>query len=270
MNKSHLSNEKGVTLIELLAAIGLLAVVIVLSSSALTQLIGNKETVSNNNSLNQEVNVALNELRNQYDDGKDLLCITKADIQFTFVDITNGTPSENCIEVDPAQDTLSFTLTALLNGNQKEFKTAFEKKTLSYSMELLSGNKPPNEFTEEDDISGCIFEENTKFNSYVNISTNGNQNRALCDGEFHFLKNAAFFGGLEVFNHNTITVNENMYVFGNNFTLGNHVRIIIKGNLYIQSQEYYKPNAKIEVEGKVCKVEDINNIKSCEIELFWD
>ncbi|WP_096269687.1 type II secretion system protein [Paucisalibacillus globulus] len=269
MKKSHFNNEKGLTLIELLGAIGLFAIVIVLSATALTQAIGNQEKVSHSISLNKEMNLAINDLRNQYKEGMDKICISDVDIQYTFENVQNGTSNGNCIEADPVQDTLSFTLTASNGNNQTEISTAFEKKSFSYSVNRAIGDKPPNEFTEEDDISGCIFEDNTLFNKYVNISTNGNQNKAICDGEFLFMKSVAFFGGLNVFNHNTIVVNENMYVIGNNLSLSNHVKLVVKGNLYIQANEQYKPNARIEVHGQVCKVEDINKIKSCEIEINW-
>ncbi|WP_100012107.1 PulJ/GspJ family protein [Lentibacillus sediminis] len=66
MRFAKFNNEKGVTLVELLAALGLFAVVIALASSVIIQLVQTEDWTSGRVELTQDTNVLVSELRNTY------------------------------------------------------------------------------------------------------------------------------------------------------------------------------------------------------------
>ncbi|RKQ29883.1 PulJ/GspJ family protein [Oceanobacillus halophilus] len=264
-------NEKGMTLVELLGALGLFTVVIALSSTVIFQILGSEEQSHDKISLTTEANITINELRNQFEKDYEKLCIKDKKYEYSFDEdeVTNATVDGNCLEVEP-DSSISFKLIASNEDNQRlEIKTSFEKnnsKTLR--LELLNKDKPPKDFIEGEDIYKCTFDSDTKFDSFIDIKANGKSANAKCGSTYEFKKNVAFLDGFHIKNWNKLIVAENMYVIGT-FDVDNKSEIHVTGNLYIESEENVKKNANINVEGTICRVLDVNEIDECEEEIKW-
>ncbi|WP_068674681.1 type II secretion system protein [Oceanobacillus sp. Castelsardo] len=274
MKNRHFFNQKGLTLVELLAALGLFAVVIALSATVIVQFIGSNEKTSGQISLQQEANIAINELRNQYIQGQDKLCISQSEIDFTFENVKNGNAINECIEV--TGNPLSFSLGATSHSDDSIIlQTTFNNKKEELVIPLPIKNndegtetpKPPEDFDNEDNMNKCTFPNDVQFNKYVYIA-NGNSTKRCPDG-YLFKKNAAFTNGFYIHNHNKVTVEGNLYVLSE-FYISNHVDVVVLGNLYVEDRTVIKPNGSLDVKGKICQVNDINNIEEidgCEKEI---
>ncbi|MGJ9457208.1 prepilin-type N-terminal cleavage/methylation domain-containing protein [Oceanobacillus sp. CF4.6] len=66
MKFRQFTNTKGMTLVELLAALSLFALVIALSSTVIIQMVSGESNTSNDISLKQETNLLINEMRTDY------------------------------------------------------------------------------------------------------------------------------------------------------------------------------------------------------------
>lgn len=75
MYNEQIFNQKGLTLIELLAALSLFSVVILISSTVMINALTSEAKVSDASTLQQETNFLINDLRKQYDDNETILCL---------------------------------------------------------------------------------------------------------------------------------------------------------------------------------------------------
>ncbi|ASK62960.1 hypothetical protein CFK37_12815 [Virgibacillus phasianinus] len=164
-----LRNENGITLIELIAAIGLLTIFITISSTLLAQGFHSEDKTSNEITLSQNVNVMLSELHSQYNKGKSTLCFNTFDKDFTIRDyiIHNGDQQLTIIDgcIHPTnQEPLSVTLTAIDNaGNDISLRTIWGNKK-NYEIMVTDYNEEIiNEDNENCTVRGtCTFDGNTR------------------------------------------------------------------------------------------------------------
>ncbi|WP_010651158.1 PulJ/GspJ family protein [Oceanobacillus massiliensis] len=286
MKNRQFSNEKGMTLIELLASLGLVAVIIVLSSSAIIQLIKDESRINDGISHQQEMNITVSDLRSQYYQGNQRLCITTEEPKFSFTELVNLQPvSEDCIEVVDSAEPISFSLSGTTSSNQEySVQTALvNNRTLQLEPVLFKDVNPdyPRDY-QEGNIYMCEFNKDTKFSASVDIQDNGNSgsnrntsslsikgngdNKNICNGIYTFHKNVAFLQDLHIKNHNRIEVSGDMYVF-EKLDVDNNASIHVAGNLYIRNNYNIGKQADIDIKGKVCRIKDESNIKKCDIEI---
>ncbi|OZU89719.1 hypothetical protein CIL03_00840 [Virgibacillus indicus] len=230
-----LKNERGLTLVELLAALSLFAVVIALSSTVIIQLVNSEEKTSENITMKQDVNVLINELRTNYSNGENKLCVTEGQYQFYFSEVSNGDINEaGCIDNINLEETLSFKLTAANNsGENFTVQTAWSNKE---KYELTVKAKKANEkedFTERENLkrSNCVYKDNIEFIKHI-TTPNGN---GQCQHIFE--KSAKFPHGLTMGTHADIEIKEHLTL--NGLVIGNKASLVIRGNLIIN--ETLKP-----------------------------
>lgn len=213
MKFRQLSNEKGITLVELLAALSLFAVIIALSSTLIVQLVNNGEKASADVLLKQETNILLSELRNQYYEGESKLCFQNDKIFVSNYEIFSGDDplmiQDGCIsnstETPLNQEPLSLTLTTSNDsGQQFVVETAWDKKKTytinqgsGYAEEVVENDNT--KCTDEGNTTTCVFEGNTK------VSTND-----------------------VISNDSTITIENGSAIFTNEITIGQDVNVKIK------------------------------------------
>jgi prepilin-type N-terminal cleavage/methylation domain-containing protein len=108
----HFRNNKGVTLVELLAALSLFAIVMVLVSTTIFQLFKGEDQASNQIEATQLANIALQDLKSQYNNNKDKICLDETYNKIEIHDTSNGTvnSNKNCIENIDSDRSLSITI----------------------------------------------------------------------------------------------------------------------------------------------------------------
>ncbi|WP_164668369.1 prepilin-type N-terminal cleavage/methylation domain-containing protein [Virgibacillus doumboii] len=221
----QIKNEKGITLVELLAALGLLGVLIVLSSTLIIQLMGNEEQTGSNISLSQNTNILINELRNQYmNQSND---INEFDVCFQDIDgitieqvIINNDNKESketlnvtdgCIKDMKKQEVLPIKITTTNDlGQDLTLETALRSNN-KYVVEVKNENEEY-EFTEDGKFAECTYNKNTRFK-------NPNNNQKVM-----FKHNKC--------ENNTFVVNGSAWIDGN-IEVKNKVRLKVTKNLYI-------------------------------------
>ncbi|MFC4556688.1 PilW family protein [Virgibacillus kekensis] len=224
----HFYNQKGLTLVELLASISLFGIVIVLASSILFQSLDSEETTSNQISLSQNTNVLISELRNQYNQGETDLCFNESS-NLTIKDYTikNGESNlyitDNCINGVSNQKPLFIDLVATTqSGVSLPVKTTFSRQE-SYTLNITATN--PDDF-KEGNIEDCTFDENVKFNEEIIIKNKKNE---VCKNKYNFNEHVAFMNGITIHNKVTIVAHKNFYLRGVINFKGSKGELCIKG-----------------------------------------
>lgn len=214
MNFRQFKNSSGLTLIEVLASLSLLAVLIVLSSTLIIQLVNSEEKTNSTISLQQNTNVLINVIRTQYYQGNSTICLNgEARIinqdESTFV---NGSTSlsynDGCIN---GVDTDSPLTVHLVTKNKNAQSLTIETTLTNNDDYILNLEENPDDFVLGDMEEACTFEGNTKFNE----TTLKNKQNQDCYDVYTVHGSAAFMGDLTIHNKVRITVDGNFYVFGN-------------------------------------------------------
>lgn len=213
MKFRHFSTEKGMTLIELLAALSLFATLIVLSSTVIIQLVNSEEMTSDDIALKQDTNVLISELRNKFYNGKDELCTTE-DTKAKFTEVSNGIINdEGCIGNIDTKKPLSFKLTAINHSRENlSIKTTWASPQ-QYVLNMRKEFEIPDDMNEE-----CIYHGDTIFPN--NILKNKKCNDTL------------YVTGNAVFRNIEIKQGITLYVKGD-MTIENG--ITIKNSTFIES-----------------------------------
>ncbi|MBP1947791.1 type II secretion system protein [Virgibacillus litoralis] len=274
MKLRHFSTQKGMTLVELLAALSLFAVLIALSSTVIIQMINSEEKTSENISLKQDTNVLISDLRNQYNSGESKLCFNKDKKSFT---ISNDTTIHN------GQDILTINKNGCVdinNDKSVEIYLATENKGQQFSLKTTWANKKEykvileDDFNEEDFQDGNTQEQgefngNTKFeqdsikkNGYTSIIVNGSawfpngvdikqdisltitknlymdEESALFNSVMVDIgKDATFKSDLTLKNKSVITINGDAYFYGDIIQNGNSGSICVKGESFFYTDK---------------------------------
>ncbi|MFZ3578209.1 PulJ/GspJ family protein [Virgibacillus sp. DJP39] len=237
MKNRQLKNEHGLTLIEVLASLSIFAILIVLSSTLIMQLITSEE-VSSSTSLQQNTNVLMAEIRNDYykvnspicfDDKKGLIDPVKSTFNNSVesLNISNG-----CIDVD-RNKSLSIHLVTSNKGDNLTVETTLAKKD-AYVLDLKEN---PDDF-EEGNIDNCTFFNDTKFTSYIHTQ-NGNPG---CN-QYDFKKSAAFQNGLFLQNNSAVVIGGNLYVKGG-LTVQPNSTVTVNGDFQVEGE--------LDIKGQVC------------------
>ncbi|MFC4022535.1 type II secretion system protein J [Oceanobacillus longus] len=234
MKFRQFTNDKGMTLVELLAALSLFAVVIALSSTVIIQMVSGENTTSNDISLKRETNTVINELRKKHQEPEDTnpLCITEDKIRYSFSEINNGTINANgCLEY--TEEPLSFVLTSTKNsGESFEVKTTLENKT-AINLNITKKDVNPEEFPPGDVTSSCDFYENVKFEQNVRLK---NKDKEPCFNDYNFYENVAFLDGFTIHNKVYITAHKDFYLKGDIKFSGSKGTLCINGNASFENR----------------------------------
>ncbi|SHF78944.1 PulJ/GspJ family protein [Ornithinibacillus halophilus] len=297
--------ENGMTLVESLATISLFAIVIVLSSTTIFQIMGNEETVSRQVSSTQVANIVLSDLKSQYNDKDSSICIDDAFPSFSIEENSIGELSDDkkCITINDHNSSQALSI-KVKSDTGTEVSSTWEKKRLKITKninmlqnETDSDKEDFNDYIEGDDQNLCIiFTEDTKFIDYVNTK-NGNSKNGC--NVITFEKNAAFMNGLRLHNHINEFIVEDLYIFGD-LTIQNHTHIYadnlfiignihlgkgsitITENMYVDGNINFHPNSNISITKNlfttgtysapqlsgisVCRVETLDDLSDCPVE----
>ncbi|MGP4108304.1 PulJ/GspJ family protein [Virgibacillus sp. L01] len=253
MKLRQFSTEKGMTLVELLAALSLFAVVIALSSTVIIQMMSSEENTSRQISLNQETNVLVSELRKEYtkksdeveDAEKFNICYQKIDginvkQVITFLDDKQQTKQLNndCIIGMTKQEVLPIEITTANEADQAlTIKTTWRNND-EYVIELKNEEDEKYEFTEDGKSANCDYNQNTRFKNA------GNNKKVMFKDDCKVNGSAWIAGDIEVKNEIKLVVEKNLYISDN-------VRIVGKGgndkagHLCVKGEIYF-PEGKSE------------------------
>lgn len=261
------------TLVELLAALSLFAILIALSSTVIIQMMSSEEKTSGNISLKQDTNVLISDLRNQYYRGESKLCFNKEN-SFTIKNDTtihNGQDklaiNENgCVDINNNK-TIEIYLATENNGQQFSLKTTWANKE-EYEISLEDN------FNEEDFQDGNTqdqgeFNGNTKFeqnsikkNGYTSITVNGSawfpngvnikqgisltitQNLYMDEKSILFNsamvdigKDAIFKSDITLKNKSSITIDGDAHFYGDIIQNGNNGSICVMGETFFHTNK---------------------------------
>lgn len=180
MKLRQFSTERGMTLVELLAALSLFAVVIALSSTVIFQMVNGEEKTNDNLALKQDTNVLISEFRDQYYKGENKLCFSKnnTDLVISEYTIINGeyksfNANGNCLLNIDNEQSLDLNMTFhSIEGDQKiNIKTYWERKNdlnlqITLNNECKGNNNPDcNEEDENNDKAKCRYYGSFVFNN---------------------------------------------------------------------------------------------------------
>ncbi|MFD1038128.1 type II secretion system protein J [Virgibacillus byunsanensis] len=271
-------NEQGMTLVELLAAISLFAILVTLSSTIIIQLLNSEEKTSDQISLKQDTNVLVSEMRSTYYDENSILCMDtsegRIDLVMDETSITNGNReleiNNGCVENVDHTEPLHILLTTSNKSDQNfSVKTTWTSKTdYNFSVSINEEIDFPNEVTKDNIRDGCNLSGNTSFNMneinahYRCIVTDGNAEfpndllinkgslTLTVDGNAEFLKSISLLKN----NPNNVELE----VFGNAIFNGdldfekNKTEIYIHGDATFKGNIIFKKNlTEIFIEGQI-------------------
>ncbi|WP_249870866.1 PulJ/GspJ family protein [Oceanobacillus saliphilus] len=232
MKFRQFTNTLGMTLVELLAALSLFAVVIALSSTVIMQMINGENKASDDISLKQETNVLISEMRNDYEKKlKDTnnnetfnICFQteSATVQELFIN-GNSTAIENGCTVEEfgIDDTLNIKLITQNSSNRKfELETSFLRKSSHVPLEITLEHNEDNEDenTDPEEIDWLpVSEERCVYDHHTLLTDLHFKHNTDCekDGDFTIY-----------------TVNGDAKMDGN-ITLQVKTKLVIKGTLYV-------------------------------------
>ncbi|SDQ43235.1 prepilin-type N-terminal cleavage/methylation domain-containing protein [Virgibacillus subterraneus] len=231
MKLRQFSTQKGMTLVELLASISLFAVLIALSSTVIIQMINSEDNTSRQISLNQETNVLVSELRNEYTEKSDEvedaekfnICYQKIDgldvkQVITFLDDKQQTKQVNndCIIGITKQEVLPIEITTANEADQTlTIKTSWRNND-EYVIELKNEEDEKYEFTEDGKFANCDYNQNTRFKNADDYK------KVMFIDDCKVNGSAWIAGDIEVKNKTKLVVEKNLYISDN-------VRIVGKG-----------------------------------------
>ncbi|MFB4166725.1 type II secretion system protein J [Virgibacillus sp. JSM 102003] len=253
MKLRQFSTEKGITLVELLAALSLFAVVILLSSTVIIQMINSEDNTSGQISLNQETNVLVSELRSEYTEKSDEvenaekfnICyqrIDGLDVEqvITFLDDKQETKqvNNNCIIGMTKQEVLPIQITTVNDSDQSlTIKTTWRNNS-EYIINVKTDEDERYEFTEDGKTANCDYNQNTRFRNP------DNNEKVMFKQDCTIYGSAWIAGNIEIKNKVSVVVEKNLYISDN-------VSIVGKGgnnkagNLCVKGEIHF-PDGKSE------------------------
>ncbi|APC48022.1 hypothetical protein BME96_07480 [Virgibacillus halodenitrificans] len=183
MRICQFKSEKGMTLVELLAALALFGLIVALSSGVIVQLMGSEQKTSASISLKQEANVVMSDLRSQfYNNNTKKICLSpdtplqvKDSLIFNGEEEEKQLDSNNCItDVDHDKPLNIFlTFASPENGQNLELKTTWAGRDI-YPLIILPKEKPG--------IPSCSnVPENVKTDKFKNLSKSHNNSVIITD-----------------------------------------------------------------------------------------
>ncbi|WP_099158766.1 PulJ/GspJ family protein [Virgibacillus ndiopensis] len=205
-----LQSQKGITLVELLAAITLFAIVIVFSSTLIVHFSANNQKTSDSIEMSQDVNVIISQLRNQYYNENTELCIHNEDISISNYTIVNGGDPEGnnhlkitngCIQnVDnskPIKINIQF---KNKTGNQFALNTAFS--TSKPHVLTVSTNNDDTELPDDNDYQDFPC----KTNGSITISEDVKLRKGVCPNDTFIVTGALTTLGKISLQHDGVTL----------------------------------------------------------------
>ncbi|WP_163971641.1 type II secretion system protein [Oceanobacillus halotolerans] len=257
MINRQIHNEKGITLVELLAAISLFAVLITLSSTLIFQLMGNETKTNEQITLSQNTNLLINEIRNKYYNGDSRICFNNLvrEITISELEVDNGNINNGCIEGIQEKEPIFIRLTTTDNtGESLTVETTFNNKedyvrNLQTKDEGDLDNKEdfediikddPHNFTNGNTNNSCHFNGNTRFQQRQIGSWNACNNPTVNEG------NAWFPNQISIHNNINLAVDHNFFS-DETFNLESNAKLNIKNNARLEGPSTLKSDSTFEV-----------------------
>ncbi|WP_233880982.1 prepilin-type N-terminal cleavage/methylation domain-containing protein [Virgibacillus halodenitrificans] len=256
MRICQFKSEKGMTLVELLAALVLFGLIVALSSGVIVQLMGSEQKTSASISLKQEANVAMSELRSQfYNNDTNKICLSPdTPLQVKDSLIINGEEEEkqldsnNCITDVDHEESMEIEVNFSDTANKQEI--ALQTSWAGRKKHLLTLDKvdrcdDDEDEDDEDDHdegdddgddddkddgncdNGCDDDEED-FDDYIE----GDITSCFFNEEVKFSSHVNTGNGNP--NCNKITFEEDA-AFLKGLTIHNHVNMLAKDDLYIEN-----------------------------------
>lgn len=265
-------NENGLTLIELLAALSLFAVVIALSSTVIIQMVSGESSASDDFSLNQHTNVLISEMRRDYinkvntsDVSQEFnICYQTDAVQIKKMEINNDpvTIENSCtnstynqkeflhVELTTQNESDEFSLETTLNTQKPE--------KLSLKLTNIDDESIDDEDDFEDIDSGeedsytpgntipswgeriCDFYGNTSFTQTQIGDWNACEYTTIHDGNGWFKKGISIYQGMHV------KVDKDLFVDGQ-FNLEHNADLIVNKDAKLNGRSTLKSNSTMQV-----------------------
>ncbi|MEC2159847.1 prepilin-type N-terminal cleavage/methylation domain-containing protein [Virgibacillus halodenitrificans] len=273
MRICQFKSEKGMTLVELLAALVLFGLIVALSSGVIVQLMGSEQKTSASISLKQEANVAMSELRSQfYNNDTNKICLSPdTPLQVKDSLIINGEEEEkqldsnNCITDVDHEESMEIEVTFSDTANKQEI--ALQTSWAGRKKHLLTLDKvdrcdDDEDEDDEDDHdegdddgddddkddgncdNGCDDDEED-FDDYIE----GDITSCFFNEEVKFSSHVNTGNGNP--NCNKITFEEDA-VFLKGLLIHNHVEMKAKDDLYIKKGLTMQPQSDLVVDDDLC------------------
>ncbi len=267
MNFRQLHNEKGITLVELLAALGLLAIVITLSAGVLMQLLGSEEEASANISLKQNTNVLLSEMRNQFTEGRNICYDGEhGDLEVVSINLTNGeqelTEENGCFTNANNSEAMQVKLTVKSKTDKTYTTETTWNKSEPYNLAIQLENSDDIDDVENDEEGNppgkdeyCDYYGDKKFSQ----STFGEWNSCLTPTVHQ--GNAWFPNGITIFEGIRFTIDYNLFsdqafIFNHNSKAFINKSAKVKGDLEVRSSGDLNIKEHLITEGNATLQED--------------
>ena len=246
MKFRQFKDENGMSLVELLAALSLFAVVIALSSTVIIQMVSGESNAIDDISLNQETNLLINEMRSDYqnklknmnDNETFNICFQNKTIEINELVIDNEPIKieDGCTTKQFGQeDNMHVKLTTQISQEKFELETTFSANTqLPITLEIEKSKEE-----ETGSIDKCHYTNHTIFHDGLEIQ---NASRKPCD-EYTFASGVDFLGNLYIHNHTLITVSGNVYI-KNDLTIKPNTKFTVYGDLVV--------DGKLDIKGELC------------------
>lgn len=254
MNFLQLNNEKGFTLVELLAAIGLLAIVIALSTSVLMQTMGNENETSEDISLKQKTNVLISEMKNQFYNG-DRICFEGlyVDLQVT-AKLTNNNDT-NYKEVNGCFQGIDYTQPAHLvltvsNQDKQPYKIKTTWNNTKPILIPLTKNNNDGLENDEDGYSSsegnCIYQGDTVFNK-GNIADSNQMGIWNSCPNPHVKKGRAWFpDAISIYSGIFFTIDKDLFI-DKSFFLEESAELLVKQSVRLKGTTILKSRSNLTV-----------------------
>jgi prepilin-type N-terminal cleavage/methylation domain-containing protein len=256
MNYRHFFNQKGLTLVELLAALALFGVIITLSTTIIFQFIGGEARTQNEMEVSQEANLAINDLRNQFSNGDSKICLTEQKNKILIKESSYGNGEPNGIINDTQTCIDNIDLTKPLHVKLTEKDSGFTVQSTWHLkddevIEIALSNSDSDEeiediINDEDNYSNgntqdnCDFYGNTKFTQTQIGTWNSCSNPTVHDGSAWFPNNISIFSGI------TFTVDNNFFS-DRQFNLEQNAKLNIGNNAKLEGRSTLKSNSTMNV-----------------------
>ncbi|CDO01625.1 hypothetical protein BN988_00060 [Oceanobacillus picturae] len=254
MNFRQLHNEKGITLVELLAALGLLAIVITLSAGVLMQLLGSEEEASANISLKQNTNVLLSEMRNQFTEGRNICYDGEhGDLEVVSINLTNGeqelTEENGCFTNANNSEAMQVKLTVKSKTDKTYTTETTWNKSEPYNLAIQLENSDDIDDVEndEEDYSpgeegDCDYYGNTKFSRYQIGEWNSCLNPTVHDGSAWIINNISIFQKIK------FTIDHNLFT-DQSLNLEQNANLIVKKSAKLSGPATIKRASNLSIGG---------------------
>ncbi|SHF78973.1 type II secretion system protein [Ornithinibacillus halophilus] len=269
MSFSFLKKQAGITLIELLATLSLFSIVITLTSTLILQIFNSEDNIRKQISTKQELNILINEIRQQYRDNNLTICyennqLSIEELQITYTNISeasfqnngntfSGANSNTCMEVDTespliikiATSTTKIETTLINQSNQytKDIQLVHEHD----EVEEPGGDSYDVLFTFQ-----CNFEGNPNFTKTRSPTVEFILNPLCGSPSIYTVENNATFSRNLLLNPQVnLNVNNNFYSTENvnSINIEENSNLNVSGNGIFYGNVTLSPNAKLQIDG---------------------